>query len=175
MAKISTPPVPAKMYRHFAIVTIAGTLLLAIFSKGENRQAIDQKVAEQQAAAKAQRDATREKFGTARLIREPQQASNFDDYSDSDAGYGMPTDTTGSMVQDVGTLDFAKEDCEKGFLVQQAKSDEDPDGPTAMKCLRRKGESRRMANSVSPAERKQQVEALVARTLRNTPGAGAGN
>ena len=131
MAKISTPALTPKMYRHFAVVTVVFTLLLAIFSSGENRQEIADQIAQQQAAAKMRRDATRAKYGTPKLVMAP--ASNgfnqFDDYSDAASDYGAPMDPSGSAVQEVGSLGSSSEDCANGFLVQQAKSDEDPDGP----------------------------------------------
>ena len=42
---IRTQPIPAKIYRHFAVVTIAITLCIAMFADGENRQALEQQFA----------------------------------------------------------------------------------------------------------------------------------
>src|SRR5690606_29185014 len=39
MARISTPPVPASIYRNFAAVTLCATAVLAIFADSEGRQA----------------------------------------------------------------------------------------------------------------------------------------
>ena len=178
MAKISTPALTPKMYRHFAVVTVVFTLLLAIFSSGENRQAIADQVAKQQAAAKARRDATRAKYGTPKMVRAPAASADFkrfDDYGDVAGDYGAPMDQGGSTVQDVGSLSVDASECAKGFLVQVAKSDEDPDGPPVQKCLRRKGEAGSEKRPLTPAERKQEIDALLKSTLHNTPGAGAGN
>ena len=38
MAQISKPPIPLKMYRHFAIVTVCLTACLALFAQGENAE-----------------------------------------------------------------------------------------------------------------------------------------
>jgi len=39
MARISTPPIPASMYRHFAAVTLCATAVLAMLVDSEGRQA----------------------------------------------------------------------------------------------------------------------------------------
>ncbi|MWV28155.1 hypothetical protein [Aurantiacibacter rhizosphaerae] len=39
MAKISTPPVPAKLYKHFAAVTITLTAAIAMFADADQRAA----------------------------------------------------------------------------------------------------------------------------------------
>ncbi len=41
-------PVSAKMYRHFAVITVSVTACLAMFADGENRQAIQGHLAQQQ-------------------------------------------------------------------------------------------------------------------------------
>ncbi len=40
MPRITTPSIPPKMYRHFAIVTVLLTAGLAMFANGENREAV---------------------------------------------------------------------------------------------------------------------------------------
>jgi len=58
MAMIATPQIPQKVFRHFAIVTVALTALIALLADGESRQAtadaVEQGVnaAEQQGAAR---------------------------------------------------------------------------------------------------------------------------
>jgi len=39
MRRSVTPVVPSSMYRHFAVVTVLLTAILAMFAEGENRQA----------------------------------------------------------------------------------------------------------------------------------------
>jgi len=178
MAKISTPAISLKTYRHFAVVTVAATLLLAIFSTGENRQAVAKQIAAQQAAAKQRRDAIRVKYGTPKLVKAtPQPGMSYHSFygRDDTGNAGAPMDQAGGIVQDVGQFAIPPEDCAKGFLLQEAKSDEDPDGPPVTKCLRRKSDEPARQNAITSAERKRQINALVTATLRNTPGAGAGN
>jgi len=55
MAKIAKPRVPAKMYRHFAFVTVGVTLLLAVFADGEGREAVVEHVQERERQAELQR------------------------------------------------------------------------------------------------------------------------
>ena len=59
-----TIPVSAKMYRHFAVVTVTITTCLAIFADGENRQALAEEVAARQQQNEL-RAAEQEKSGTA--------------------------------------------------------------------------------------------------------------
>jgi hypothetical protein len=40
VTRASTPPVPAKLYRHFAVVTLVITVGMAMFADGENREAV---------------------------------------------------------------------------------------------------------------------------------------
>ncbi len=46
MAKIAKPPIPIKMYRHFAIITLAITALMAFFADGEGREELADQIAE---------------------------------------------------------------------------------------------------------------------------------
>ncbi len=55
MAKIAKPPIPIKMYRHFAIITIAITLLLGFFANGENSEAVVAQIEEHQQQAELER------------------------------------------------------------------------------------------------------------------------
>ena len=48
MRRAGTPAIPPKMYRHFAIVTLALTTGLAMFAQGENREAQAAQVARPQ-------------------------------------------------------------------------------------------------------------------------------
>jgi hypothetical protein len=178
MAKISTPAINIKMYRHFAVVTLVVTLLMAIFSSGENRQAIANQVAAQQEAAKARRDAMRAKYGTPKMVRaEPQQGGDYGNFYSGGGGgeYGAPTDAEGSTVQDVGSLGGASANCRNGVLVQQAVSDEDPSGTPASKCIRRNSSGASGTKKVTSAERQREIDALVKSTLSKAPANGSGS
>lgn len=103
MAQIRKAPITAKMYRHFAAVTVAITVTLGIFANGEGRQAfadeVDQQIAERHEAARVA-DAQVAKFGKPKLIeRSSRRGSDwgFQGYGDSfDNDYGKPID--GSSV-----------------------------------------------------------------------------
>lgn len=50
MSRIAkSSPVSAKMYRHFAAITVAITAALAMFADGESREAVEEQVAQVQA------------------------------------------------------------------------------------------------------------------------------
>ncbi|WP_374405546.1 hypothetical protein [Pelagerythrobacter sp.] len=86
----------AKMYRHFAVVTVCLTAGLAIFADGESRQA----VADEIAAHEAQTDLERAevaKFGQPKLLigsGQPAQSASFD-YGGGGGAYGAPMDPLG--------------------------------------------------------------------------------
>ncbi len=46
MAQISKPPIPLKMYKHFAVSTVALTACIAMFADSDNRAAMAEQVAE---------------------------------------------------------------------------------------------------------------------------------
>lgn len=92
MARVHTPAIPARMYRHFAVVTLALTAMLAFFADGENRQAADQKV-----AAKRQHDALRResyaRFGAPTVGGQPAPVGHFSMDADADGDFGKPMDS----------------------------------------------------------------------------------
>lgn len=57
-----TLAIPPKMYRHFAVVTVMITLLIAVFAEGEDREAIGNELKAQQQQTDLRR-AEAEKFG----------------------------------------------------------------------------------------------------------------
>jgi hypothetical protein len=106
MAKISTPMLKPGMYRHFAVLTVAVTLVMVIFADGENRQAIASEIEAQQNAEAARIARSKPKFGTPRL-QQRQQAARYRDFVNGDGGnFGDPTDFAGSRVQKLGKLDL---------------------------------------------------------------------
>ena len=68
MAKLKKPPIPLKMYQHFAAATVVLTGAIALFADDENRQAMAQHVEERDREAEIQR-ASQEITGPRELIR----------------------------------------------------------------------------------------------------------
>ena len=102
MAQLYMPPIPMKMYRHFAAVTVALTACLAFFADGEKREAVANHIEERerQAEIEAKSDAL---FGQSELTRaEPDQShSSFDDMSEgtqTGSKFGRPTDNLNGIV-----------------------------------------------------------------------------
>lgn len=94
MAMISKPPVPAKLYRHFAVVTVVLTATIALFADGEGREAVSGHIEQRQEDARIQR-ASQEITGPPRLVRsEATLQGSFG--NESDSGYGRPMDSTGN-------------------------------------------------------------------------------
>ena len=55
MAKLTKPPIPAKMYKHFAVATVSLTGAIAMFADDGNRQAVVEHVEERQEQERLQR------------------------------------------------------------------------------------------------------------------------
>ena len=95
------PAMDARMYRHFAVVTVCLTAALAIFADGESRKAMGDGIAAHERRAALER-AEVEKFGQAKLIDRSGAAggpaATFD-YSGGSA-FGAPMDSAGSAEQD---------------------------------------------------------------------------
>lgn len=87
------PAVDARMYRHFAVVTVCLTAALAIFADGENRKAVTDEIAARERQAALER-AEVEKFGQARLVDRSRASAATFDYGGS-ADFGAPMDGAG--------------------------------------------------------------------------------
>jgi hypothetical protein len=92
MRRAVTPAIPPKLYRHFALVTVAITAGLAMFADGEKREVISSHIEAKQ-QADAVRRASYAKFGAPRLGQSSTQpAARFADErsNDFDGGFGRP-------------------------------------------------------------------------------------
>lgn len=93
MVQISKPPIPMKLYRHFAVVTLALTAFLALFASGENeelRQQSNQVHAPQRTAAAPAASAT-PAYGEAQLRRADSGGGGFGEEAGMDNSFGRPT------------------------------------------------------------------------------------
>lgn len=87
MAKITKPPVPAKLYKHFAAVTVVLTAAIAMFADEDQRAVAEQ--AEERAAPSTPSARSTPAYGDARLTRsQPETPGSFG--SEFDSGYGEP-------------------------------------------------------------------------------------
>jgi len=89
--KAHTRPVTPQMYRHFAILTIAATMTLALFSNGENRKAVAREVAAHEAKPFAEGGSLVRHDGRPPA---PRDASSGDDTFDDT--FGQPMDRAGA-------------------------------------------------------------------------------
>ena len=102
MARISTPPVPASIYRNFAAVTLCATAVLAIFADSEGRQA----------HAASPPDANPPALATAEPAAEPRYAAE-EDFSSGELGGGFGSEFSfagggqGTWGMDVQPRDLA--------------------------------------------------------------------
>ena len=97
MANLAIAPVVnAKLYRHFAAVTFAITLCVALFANGEARQVVGDGVGNQQQAAKL-READARKFGVKQIGDRRQRIGTRSGFgTDYDPSYGAASNPGGS-------------------------------------------------------------------------------
>lgn len=74
MAKLKKPPIPLKMYKHFAVATLALTAGIAMFADDGKREAVVDKFEERQRQNELLA-ANAEKFGAPRLIRREHESA----------------------------------------------------------------------------------------------------
>lgn len=104
MAQLTTSPISPKMFRHFAVVTIIVTLLLAVFADGENREALAENVSDEIAArqeAARVEQAQVAKFGAPKLVSraKPRNRVGYANGDGFDTAYGTPSDSNGQSTR----------------------------------------------------------------------------
>ena len=103
MARISTPPVPASMYRHFAAVTLCATAVLAMLVDSEGRQA----------HAASPEEATKAPVASAEPAAQPRFAHE-EDFSSGDLVGGFGSEFSfawgghGSLAPDMHFSDWSQ-------------------------------------------------------------------
>jgi hypothetical protein len=90
MAQITKPAIPMKMYRHFAVVTLALTAFLALFASGENEELRQQAVQQRSAHSAGPRPTATPAYGQPELARRGANGQ-FGDEAGSDNDFGRPT------------------------------------------------------------------------------------
>ena len=90
--RVQTRAVTAQMYRHFAALTLAVTLVVGLFADGESRKAVASEVAKPRPAPRA---------GPAALARKDTRTQGgFADDTGFDGTFGAPMDLAGATAQD---------------------------------------------------------------------------
>lgn len=87
MRRSMAPAIPAKLYRHFAVITVVLTLLLAMFAEGENDEARTDEIA----APRPQPQAQPAQFAMHEVDRAARSFAN-DMSADFDNDFGQPMD-----------------------------------------------------------------------------------
>ncbi|KLE35656.1 hypothetical protein [Aurantiacibacter luteus] len=87
MAKLSKPPIPLKMYKHFAVVTLTLTAGIAMFADSDNREAMAQQIDEHRDEQHL-REFSAQRFRTRELIRRDLDGGGT--FGDEGYGYGAP-------------------------------------------------------------------------------------
>lgn len=90
MVRPTAPAIPLRMYRHFAVATLALTSAMALFADGESRAAVSERLTEEQQANALRRE-SRERFGAPRLARaQPTPVSTFEETPALGGEFGAP-------------------------------------------------------------------------------------
>jgi hypothetical protein len=100
--RANTQAVSAQMYRHFAVLTVAITLVVGVFADGESRQAVASEV-------RAAQKQTPEARPTKLVRKDVRAQGSFSADGSVDSNFGAPMDTTGAAPQD-GVLPSAPDD-----------------------------------------------------------------
>lgn len=90
-----------KIYRHFAVITVASTLVMAMFADGENRQAMADEIRSHEQAAGAEA-VSAAKYGTGKLAKSAglkQKESGSSGFGKDSGEFGAPMDTVGARVE----------------------------------------------------------------------------
>ena len=88
MAKLSKPPIPLTLYKHFAVATLVLTAAIAMFADDGNREAMAEHIEEREREAHL-RAASQEITGPPRLVRADTTPRGT--FGSENAGYGAPT------------------------------------------------------------------------------------
>lgn len=175
MAKLKTAPVSNTMYRHFAVMTLAVTLLVGVFASGENRQAVAQAIEEQSDAAE-RAEFKDHKFGAPKLVQSEQlqaRVYNSDsDYRDTySSDYGTPMDRIASRADARGGSGAgAATRGGKGYVPASYASHQLSEEELAkLTPAQREALLAQIANggqSLDQAQRQQQIDTLVSASAR---------
>jgi hypothetical protein len=177
MAKIKTQALKPSMYRHFAVLTVAITLVLVIFSDGENRQAVAAELQAQHDAEAARIERSKPKYGTPRLVQR-QRASVWRDFNEGGGGsFGDPTDYQGSRVQRSGEVQlpspsrlggaFTPEDYARFGISEKELAALSPEEREKLLARLRAG-----GMAADPKERARQIEKLLASSAQRSGAVG---
>lgn len=178
MAQLSMPPIPTKMYRHFAVLTVLFTLFIAMFADGEGKEVREMRAnpnpslhsnEEQRGNGNApigaaQGSISRGSFGEASLVRRNASRGTFSDDAEFDHNFGEATDQTSQNGRNTSYNPFAA-------VPRQAYSQEylDSLSEEEREALL---EQLRTENAVSQEERRQQASALQQASRRRAGAAG---
>ncbi len=88
MVQISKPPIPMKLYRHFAVVTLALTAFLALFATGENEE-LRQQAQSPQSATPSPSASNAPRYGQARMSQ-ANGGGSFGVEASGDDSFGQP-------------------------------------------------------------------------------------
>ena len=88
MAKLKKPPIPLKMYQHFAAVTVVMTAGIALFADGENREAMATHIEERERQQELQA-LSAEITGTRELVRRDERTRGT--WGDEGGAMGAPS------------------------------------------------------------------------------------
>lgn len=176
MAKISTPALKPSMYRHFAVVTVAITLVMVIFADGENREAIAAELQERHDTEAARIAASKPKYGVPRF-KQRQSAARWREFNESGGEFGDPMDFNGSRIQRTGDGDLVVADRLGGEFTPQDYARfgiSEKELAALSPAEREKLLARLRAGGMAtdPEERAKQIEKLLASSAQRSGGQG---
>ena len=169
MAKAKKAGVDARMYRHFAAITVMLTAGIAVFSDGDGQESAQAKIiAKEQAARDAGKDVR--KYGEAKLVNKlegsngvPRGGGGFDE---SVSDFGQPMDDAGgandsSFLADMEAVpQHNRMAVPSGYNAQYGISEEELEKLTPEQRKKLLEQIKLARYGKSPEERREQIEKL---------------
>ena len=166
MVRQLKPAIPPKVYRHFALFTVALTAGIAMFANGENREAVAERIDEHQEQQKLQQ-ISREQVGPPRVGQRPtRRRSGFSSDSEiSGQKFGQPMErpTNNSGGAERAAIDNGAA-TQAGYSEAYLASLGEEDRKMLLEGLAQAG-------MLSSADRERKSDSLIAASHRRSGGA----
>jgi hypothetical protein len=117
MVQISKPPVPTKLYRHFAVVTLALTAFLALFATGENAELNEAARQAQSPQSSTPRPAQTPRYGDPQLARRGANGS-FGEEAKANGEFGQPSIGSGGDSRTIAPRNLPARNSENAGFTQ---------------------------------------------------------
>ena len=164
MAQLSKPAIPAKMYKHFAVTTVALTALLALFASGSQQESASAPSPQSTRSGQPDPGSTpTPAYGQAQLDTggKIESGNGYEIYQEYDSAYQRSTSGRG-VISEIGATTMPREGSENaGFTREYLDSLTDEELEELLRQLRAGGVD-------DPAKRQQAMAVMEAASRRRS-------